>query len=148
MEQCSKAESTNTKRCNPSLDFQATECTITRRGFRSALRAHAQGAMVPPGDVHRARREPTLRQVPLNLGEGSVDSVVGVVRTQCQGFGEGFPSAQPTGGTGYPARSAEPANSIADSGRGSGETSLAESPIAYILRRIREITSVDAPLPL
>jgi hypothetical protein len=95
-----------------------------------------------------ARLRPTLKQALLNLSEGSVDSVFGLVGTQCQRPGEGFPSAQPMGGTGCPARSAEQANGVADAGRGvRGETSLAESPMAYIQRRIREITSVNAPRP-
>jgi hypothetical protein len=64
------------------------------------------------------RREPSLRQVPLDLSEGSVDSVCGLV--PCQRPGEGFPSAQPMGGTGCAARSAESANGVADSGTGFG----------------------------
>jgi hypothetical protein len=121
---------------------------IARRlgaGVRSVHRWIAEIRCVPspcaPSDFG-PRRQPTLRQAPLNLSEGSVDPVFGLVPTQCQRPGEGFPSAQPMGGTGCPARSAEPANGVADSGRGvRGETSLAESPIAYIQRRIREITS-------
>jgi Primase C terminal 1 (PriCT-1) len=122
---------------------------IARRlgaGVRSVHRWISEIRCVPspcaPSDFE-PRREPTLKQALLNLSEDFVDSVVGLV--PCQGPGEGFPSAQPMGGTGCPARSAEPANGAADSGRGvRGETSVAESPMAYIQRRIREITS-DAP---
>jgi hypothetical protein len=122
---------------------------IARRlgaGVRSVHRWISEIRCVPspcaPSDFE-PRRQPTIRQAPLNFVEGSVDSVVGLV--PCQGPGEGFPSAQPMGGTGCPARSAEPANGVADSGRGvRGGTSVAESPMAYIQRRIREITS-DGP---
>jgi len=99
---------------------------IARRlgaGIRSVHRWISEVRCVPSPSAasdFEARREPTLRQAPLNLSEGSVDSVVGLVRTQCQRPGEGFPSAQPMGGTGCSARSAEPANGVADSGRGGG----------------------------
>jgi hypothetical protein len=99
---------------------------IARRlgaGVRSVHRWIAEIRCVPspcaPSDFE-PRRQPTLRQASLDLSDGSVDSdmVSDALRSQCQRPGEGFPSAQPMGGTGCPARSAEPANGVADSGKG------------------------------